>query len=76
MGNSLLFPDGTLIDLSPYLVKDYSVLENSQNLNPNITVAKDEKTYLSEIKKNLKSKINAQKQIRRFVLTPEKSTIY
>ncbi len=73
MGNSILFPDGTLIDLGPYLVKDYSILENSQNLNLNITVAKDEKTYSSEIKKNLKSKINAQKQIRRFASNGEES---
>lgn len=73
MGNSLLFADGTLIDLGPYLIKDYSILEKSQNLNPNITVAKDEQSYLSEIKKNLKSKINAQKQIRRFASNGEES---
>lgn len=73
MANSLLFTDGTLIDLGPYLVTDYSVLEQSQNLNPNITVAKDEKTYLSEIRQNLKSKINAQKQIRRFASNGEES---
>lgn len=73
MGNSLLFADGTLIDLGPYLITDYSILEKSQNLNPNITVAKDEKSYLSEIKKNLKSKINAKKQIRRFASNGEES---
>lgn len=73
MGNSLLFADGTLIDLGPYLITDYSILEKSQNLNPNITVAKDEKNYLSEIKKNLKSKINAQGQIRRFASNGEES---
>lgn len=73
IGNSLLFADGTLLDLGPYLVTDYSVLEKSQNLNPNITVAKDEQSYLSAIKKNLKSKINAQKQIRRFASNGEES---
>ena len=70
---SLLFQDGTLIDLGPYLVKDYSILEESKNLNPNITVAEDEKAYLNDIKKNLKSKINAQKQIRRFASNGEES---
>ena len=70
---ALLFQDGTLIDLGPYLIKDYSTLEESQNLNPNITVAQDEKSYLSDIKRNLKSKINAQKQIRRFVSNGEES---
>ena len=73
IGDSLLFPDGTLLDLGPYLITDYSVLEKSKNLNPNITVAKDEKTYLSEIKENLKSKINAKKQIRRFAINGEES---
>ncbi len=73
MGESLLFSDGTLIDLGPYLVKEYNVLEESQNLNPNITVAKDEKTYLSDIKKKLKTKINAQNQIRRFANNGEES---
>lgn len=73
IGTSLLFTDGTTIDLDPYLITDYSILEQSQNLNPNITVAKDEKTYLREIKKNLKSKINAQKQIRRFASNGEES---
>lgn len=73
MGESLMFPDGTLIDLGPYLVKDYSILEESKNLNPNITVAEDEKAYLNDIKKNLKSKINAQKQIRRFASNGEES---
>lgn len=70
---SLLFQDGTLIDLGPYLIKNYSTLEESQNLNPNITVAQDEKEYLNDIKKNLKSKINAQKQIRRFASNGEES---
>ena len=73
MGESLLFSDGILIDLGPYLVKDYNILERSQNLNPNITVAKDEKTYLSDIKKKLKTKINAQNQIRRFASNGEES---
>lgn len=73
MGESLMFPDGTLIDLGPYLVKDYSILEESKNLNPNITVAEDEKAYLNDIKKNLKSKINTQKQIRRFASNGEES---
>lgn len=70
---SLLFQDGTLIDLGPYLIKDYSILEESKNLNPNITVAKVEKSYLNDIRKNLKSKINAQKQIRRFASNGEES---
>lgn len=73
IGESLMFPDGTLIDLGLYLVKDYSILEESKNLNPNITVAEDEKAYLNDIKKNLKSKINAQKQIRRFASNGEES---
>ncbi len=73
IGNSLLFADGTLIDLGPYLITDYSVLEQSQNLNPNITIAKDEQSYLSDIKKNLKSKISAQRQIRRFASNGEES---
>ena len=73
IGESLLFQDGTLIDLGPYLVKDYLTLENSQNLNPNITVAQDEKYYLNDIKKNLRSKINPQNQIRRFASNGEES---
>lgn len=73
IGESLLFQDGTLIDLGPYLIKEYSILEETQNLNPNITVAQDEKAYLNDIKKNLKSKINAQKQIRRFAINGEES---
>lgn len=73
IGNSLLFSDGTLIDLSPYLITDYSVLENSKNLNPNITVAEIEKEYLSSIKEKLKSKINAKNQIRRFSINGEES---
>ena len=37
VGNTLLFSDGAMIDLTPYLVRDKKILKRSASVNPNIT---------------------------------------
>lgn len=71
VGNTMLFSDGTMIDTTPYLVCDKSVLEQSASLNPNITF--DLKAENEIRKQPLASQKQAMVDIRRLAINGEES---
>lgn len=71
---SILCSDGSIIDLTPYLVNDYTLLQQSANMNPNITFNEQLETELQQrVRNNLSSLINPIKQIRKYAINGEES---
>lgn len=72
--NSLVFSDGTILDLNPYLIDDYSVLERSRSINPNITFdTVQEKTFKENVTQGLSSTVNINKRLKRLAINGEES---
>jgi hypothetical protein len=72
--NSLIFDDGTILDISPYIIDDYSNLLMTRSINPNIT-------YYSDIERELQEKVihglsstkNIEKRLKRLAVNGEES---
>ena len=74
IGNILYFEDGNTLDLSPILITDYSVLENSANLNPNLSVnLEDEERLMNSANSKTKAKSDPLTQIRKRGINGEES---
>ena len=74
LGNVLCFDDGTMLDVSDILIKDYKILEKSANLNPNVTIEKDwESRLINEAYQKAKNNTNQLIQIRKRSINGEES---
>lgn len=72
--NSMVFTDGTIIDLTPHLVTDYRVLYESRNFNPNITIdAEKEDNYKKLVTQGLSSTKDMNKRLKRLAVNGEES---
>ena len=73
VGNTLLFSDGTMIDLTPFLVSDKSVLEESASFNPNITFDLKEENLIRLRVSAGKKSADKNDMIRRLSINGEES---
>ncbi|MBN2442705.1 MAG: hypothetical protein JXJ04_15220 [Spirochaetales bacterium] len=72
--NSMVFTDGSIIDLTPFLITDYSVLEKTKNINPNITFnEKRKQQFQNQVTQGLSSTGNINKRLRRLAVNGEES---
>ncbi len=71
---SMVFTDGTIIDLAPYLIKDYRELVRSKNYNPNITFDSErEQSFKHQVTQGLSSNKNLNKRLKRLAVNGEES---
>lgn len=74
IGNSLVFDDGTIFDISPFMIDDYSHLLASRSINPNITYdRKREKELQDRVAQGLNSHKGLEKRLRRLAINGEES---
>ena len=71
VGNTLVFADGAMIDLTEHLVTDKSVLEKSASLNPNISFDLNQETLIR--RHNDFTKQPASAAVRRLAINGEES---
>ena len=72
--HSLVFDDGTILDISPLIINDYSVLLKTRSINPNITFDNNtERELQQKVVQGLSSTKNIEKRLKRLAVNGEES---
>lgn len=72
--NSLVFDDGTILDISPFLIDDYADLLKTRSINPNITFDNNtERELQQKVVQGLSSTKNIEKRLKRLAVNGEES---
>jgi len=72
--NSLVFDDGTILDISPFLINDYSDLLKTSSINPNITFdTSTERELQQKVIQGLSSTKDIEKRLKRLAINGEES---
>ncbi len=72
--NSLVFDDGTIFDISQFIVNDYSALLKTKSINPNITFdTNTERDLQQKVIQGLSSTKDIEKRLKRLAVNGEES---